>query len=197
MTQEAKPPLESKPEFEPITIKRALISVADKTGLVDFAKSLADLGIEMKTTSGTWHFLLKNGLEGWEVGQVSSYEHLHGKIKTLDSKVFMSILADRNNPAEMQEIKEAWVLSGQYTFDLVVVNLYQDKIDVGGYALLRAAVKNYHQVVSVCDSANYSSVLEQLRENNKTISHEISYNLAAKTLDYLEESARQAKFLLR
>lgn len=196
MTQEAKPPLESKPEFEPITIKRALISVADKTGLVDFAKGLADLGIEMETTSGTWHYLVENGLGGWQVGQVLSSEHLGGKIKTLSPKILMSILADRNNPAEMQELKEAWVLSGQYTYDLVVVNLYQDKIDVGGYALLRTAVKNYHQVISVCDPNNYPTILDKLRENNKTISQKTSYYFALKTLHYLEESANQAKSLL-
>lgn len=194
MTQEAKPSLESKPEFEPTTIKRALISVADKTGLVDFAKGLADLGIEMEATNGTWRFLLQNGLAGWQVRQLLEDEFLSGKVKTLHPKIFMAILADRKSRNEMRELKKVWW--EEHTYDLVVVNLYADKIDVGGYALLRAAAKNYHYVVSLCEPADYQVILQELSKNNRIVSQETSHRFAVKTLHYLEESARQALELL-
>lgn len=181
-------------EFESIRIERTLISVVDKTGLAKFAKGLANLGIEIETTTGTWRFLLQNGLEGWQVHQVLSDEFLGGKIKTLNPKVFVAILADRKSKREMQELKKLWW--EKHTYDLVVVNLYQEQIDVGGYALLRAAAKNYHYVVSVCDPADYQMILQELNVNNRMIAQETSRRFARKNLEYLKESARQAIKLL-
>lgn len=175
-------------------VERALISVADKSGLADFAKGLADQNIQIDTTSGTGRFLLKAGLESYQINPISTPEYLKGKIKTLDPKIFIAILANRKSRKEMLEVKKLW--HEKHTFDLVAVNLYQDKIDVGGAALIRAAAKNYKFVVCVTDPDDYQLALTEMWGNKKIVSLETSYTLAVKALDYLSESDREAINLL-
>ncbi len=159
---------------------RALISVSDKTGIVEFAKSLQDLGVEIISTGGTYKILKENNLSVMEISELTGFpECLDGRVKTLHPKVHAGILAMRSKPTHMEQLKDL----GIDTIDLVVVNLYPFKqtilkdnvtredavenIDIGGPTMLRSAAKNYHDVSVVTDPADYEKVLEELKENGK------------------------------
>lgn len=158
-------------------IKRALISVSDKTGIVEFAAALAGKGVEIISTGGTAKTLLAAGLEVINISDVTGFpECLDGRVKTLHPKVHAGILAIRGNEEHMEQIKEL----GVETIDLVVINLYPFKqtilkgnveleeaienIDIGGPTMLRAAAKNYQDVVVVVDPADYEKVLSEMNE---------------------------------
>lgn len=158
-------------------IKRALVSVSDKTGIVDFAKELAALGIEIISTGGTADLLKKNGIKVTGISEVTGFpECLDGRVKTLHPKVHAGLLAIRNNPEHMRQLKEL----GIEPIDMVVVNLYPFKqtilkenvtleeaienIDIGGPTMIRAAAKNYQDVVVLVDPADYRPVLDEIRE---------------------------------
>jgi phosphoribosylaminoimidazolecarboxamide formyltransferase/IMP cyclohydrolase len=161
-----------------IKIRRALLSVYDKTGLVDFARALHDeFGIEMISTGGTAKVLKDAGLPVTLVEEVTGFpEMLDGRVKTLHPKIHAAILADRDNPEHMRQLAE----HGIEPIDMVVVNLYPfeqtiakpgctfeeaiEMIDIGGPCLLRAAAKNHPHVVPVMYERSYAFVLEQLRE---------------------------------
>lgn len=173
-------------------IERALISVTDKRGVKELAKGLAELDVQMHATKGTYNYLVEADIPNLTIRALQTPEYLNGKIKTLNLRIWMAILADRGNKKEMKELKKERI----DPIDLVVVNLYIDKIDVGGYVLLRAAAKNYRYVVPLCDPEAYTAVLKEMRENGRTVSESTSYNLAVRTLHYLEESDRQSIRLL-
>ena len=155
--------------------RRALLSVYDKTGIADFAKSLCDLGWELYSSSGTYAFLRKAGIEVIEVAEITGYPHiLGGRVKTLHPKIFGGILARRENTDDMNELDELSIP----LMDMIVCNLYPfeqaaremrpldemlEEIDIGGVSLLRAGGKNYRQVVVLMDIEDYSTVLEELR----------------------------------
>ena len=162
------------------TIKRALISVSDKDGIVDFAKGLVDLGVEIISTGGTYRLLTQNGLPVKEVSEVTGFpEMLDGRVKTLHPRIHAGILARRDIPEHMDAIGE----KGIETIDMVVVNLYPFKqtvlkegvkfddivenIDIGGPSLIRAAAKNYKSVAVVTSPDQYAPVLEQLKADGK------------------------------
>ncbi len=162
------------------TVKRAIISVSDKNGIVDFAKELAALGIEIISTGGTYRLLKENGLDVKEVSDVTGFpEMLDGRVKTLHPKVHAGILARRDIPEHMDAIKE----KGIGTIDMVVINLYPFKqtvlkegstledivenIDIGGPSMIRAAAKNYLSVAVVTSPTQYAPILEQLKANGK------------------------------
>ena len=157
-------------------IKRALISVSDKTGIVEFARALNDLGIELISTGGTFRLLNENGLNVKEVSEVTGFpEMLDGRVKTLHPHIHAGILARRDVPAHMQAIAD----KGIETIDMVVINLYPFKetvlkdendldsivenIDIGGPSMIRAAAKNYKSVAVLTNPDQYSAVLSQLR----------------------------------
>ena len=159
-------------------VKRAIISVSDKDGIVDFAKELSGLGIELISTGGTYRLLKENGLDVTEVSDVTGFpEMLDGRVKTLHPKVHAGILARRDVPAHMQAIKD----KGIKTIDMVVINLYPFKktvlkedatldeivenIDIGGPSMIRAAAKNYHSVATVTSPTQYAPILDQLKAN--------------------------------
>lgn len=159
-------------------VKRAIISVSDKDGIVDFAKELSGLGIELISTGGTYRLLKENGLDVTEVSDVTGFpEMLDGRVKTLHPKVHAGILARRDLPAHMQAIKD----KGIKTIDMVVINLYPFKktvlkedatldeivenIDIGGPSMIRAAAKNYHSVATVTSPTQYAPILDQLKAN--------------------------------
>lgn len=161
-------------------VKRALISVSDKGGIVDFAKELAGLGIELISTGGTYRLLKENGLKVVEVSEVTGFpEMLDGRVKTLHPKVHAGILARRDVPEHMQAIKE----KGIETIDMVVINLYPFKqtvlkegatldeivenIDIGGPSMIRAAAKNYKSVAVVTSPDQYPPILDQLKANGE------------------------------
>ncbi|PIE57786.1 MAG: IMP cyclohydrolase [Desulfobulbus propionicus] len=164
------------------TVKCALLSVTDKSGIEDFASQLAELGIELLSTGGTARKLRDKGLSVTDVSAwTGSPEMLDGRVKTLHPKVHGAILHQRSNTEHQRQCQE----HGIGTIDLVVVNLYAfsqavarpgccvaeavEYIDVGGPTLLRAAAKNFMDVSVIVDPADYPLVIKELRENGNTL----------------------------
>jgi phosphoribosylaminoimidazolecarboxamide formyltransferase / IMP cyclohydrolase len=173
-------------------IRRALLSVWDKAGLVDFARELRSLGVELVSTGGTASALRAAGLEVTEVAAVTGApEILEGRVKTLHPAVHGGILARRDVEAQMATI----AARGIPPIDLVVVNLYPfeataakgagyddtvEMIDVGGPAMIRAAAKNHASVTVVVDPADYGQVLERMRAHGAGTTAQLRQRLAAK-----------------
>ncbi len=154
---------------------RALISVYDKTGILDFATGLRELDVSIVATDGTYEFLRENGIEVTQVSSVTQYPGIMGgRVKTLHPAIFGAVLADRSNPEHNATLAD----QGIEPIDLVVVNLYPfvdvmsrpgeassaalEYIDVGGPALIRAAAKNFEHVTVVVDPEDYEDVLAEL-----------------------------------
>jgi len=137
---------------------KALISVSNKDGLLEFARGLIELGYEIHATDGTASFL-----EGLDVRRLSEITGIYSRnIKTLHPEIFKMIYDG--------------------SFKVVVVNLYEDEMDVGGVALLRAGIKNYRNVLVVCDPGDYKKVLEKLRFG---VDENFKLDLAIKALKYI------------
>ena len=162
-------------------IKRALISVSNKMGVVDFAKGLVDSGVEIYSTGGTRRHLEDAGIPVIDVAEYTKFpEMMDGRVKTLHPKIFAGVLARRNNDSDMQSLEEHDIS----TFELVVVNLYPfaatiarpgvlqheaiAQIDIGGPSLIRAAAKNYDFVTIVCSPDQYARVLSEIGEDGCT-----------------------------
>lgn len=156
---------------------RALISVSDKTGIVELAKELALLGTEIISTGGTYKRLMEAGVEAVEISDITGFpECLDGRVKTLHPAVHAGLLAMRGNPDHMEQLSRLKI----DTIDIVVVNLYPFKatilkegvtraeavenIDIGGPTMLRSAAKNYQDVAVLVDPADYGRVLSELKE---------------------------------
>lgn len=154
---------------------RALISVSDKTGVVELAKKLSELGVEIISTGGTFNKLKEAGVKAIEVSELTGFpECLDGRVKTLHPVVHAGLLAVRSNPEHMKQLKSM----GIEPIDIVIVNLYPFKqtilkenvtraeavenIDIGGPTMLRAAAKNYQDVAVVTDPADYDKVIAEL-----------------------------------
>jgi len=161
-------------------LKRALVSVSDKSGVAEFARALAALGVTILCTGGTAKLLQKEGVPLTEVSAHTGFpEMLDGRVKTLHPKIHGGILARRDSREQMKAIEEA----GIAPIDLVVVNLYPfqatvadpdcrledaiENIDIGGPAMLRSAAKNHAGVAVVVDPADYAQVLEELRAHGE------------------------------
>ncbi len=172
-------------------IKRALISVSDKEGIVDFVKGLTRLGIEIISTGGTAKILAEKGIKVISISDVTGFpEILDGRVKTLHPKVHGGLLARRDIPAHMDAVKEL----GIGLIDMVVVNLYPfekvtkdpkvslaeaiENIDIGGPSMLRSAAKNFTDVVVIIDPKYYEMILQELKEHNGKISLEMRQRLA-------------------
>jgi phosphoribosylaminoimidazolecarboxamide formyltransferase / IMP cyclohydrolase len=161
-------------------VTRALISVSDKTGLLEFASSLADLGIELISTGGTAAALKTAGIAVKDVSTLTGFpEIMDGRVKTLHPKVHGGLLSIRGNAAH----EKAKIENGISDIDLLVVNLYPfeatvaknadwdetiENIDVGGPAMIRGAAKNHHNVTVIVDPADYTRVLTELQANKST-----------------------------
>ena len=173
-------------------IRRALLSVSDKTGLVDLARNLAARGVELISTGGTRKALLDTRLNVREVSELTGFpEALDGRVKTLHPCVHAGILAVRDNAEHMATLKE----HGIGPIDLVVCNLYPfertvakasssheeiiENIDIGGPTLVRAAAKNYHDVAIVTDPEQYPALLQELRTQDGQLSLATRERLAA------------------
>ena len=174
---------------------RALISVSDKTGIVEFAKQLSDLGVEIISTGGTAAKLEEAGISVIGISDITGFpECLDGRVKTLDPHIHAGLLAMRDNKEHMDQIKEL----GVTPIDLVVVNLYPFKqtilkdgvsledaienIDIGGPTMLRSAAKNYQDVSVIIDPSDYDQVLTELKENKK-VSKETNFYLCSKVFE--------------
>ncbi len=174
-----------------IKIKRALISVSDKTGILDLAKELNKLGVEIISTGGTAKILRENNIPVKEVSEYTGFpEMLDGRVKTLHSKIHGGLLALRDNQEHMKIIKEREI----GLIDMVVVNLYPfekaiqkpgvtieeviENIDIGGPAMLRSAAKNHRFVAVVCNPGRYAQVIEEIKRNKGALSEELMRALA-------------------
>jgi phosphoribosylaminoimidazolecarboxamide formyltransferase/IMP cyclohydrolase len=161
--------------------KRALISVSNKLGVVDFAKGLVTAGFEIYSTGGTRRHLEQANIEVRDVSDYTQFpEMMDGRVKTLHPKIFAGILSRRNNESDMQSLAEHDIS----TFDVVVVNLYPfaatiarpgilqheavEQIDIGGPSLIRAAAKNCDFVTVVCSPEQYSCVLDEISADGAT-----------------------------
>lgn len=188
-------------------MKRALISVFDKNGILEFANFLVNHGVEIISTGGTYKHLKENGVPVIEVAEVTGApEMLDGRVKTLHPVIHGGILAIRDNAEHMATIKER----GISTIDMVVVNLYpffkkvnedltfEEKvefIDIGGPTMLRSAAKSFHDVVVISDTADYETVMKEMEAGEVTF--ETKKRLAGKVFNLTSAyDAAISQFLL-
>lgn len=182
-------------------IRRAILSVYDKEGIVDFAQGLQSLGVEILSTGGTYKLLKEKGVKIKEVSEHTGFpEMLDGRVKTLHPKIHGGILGRRDDPKHLEQMKA----QGIDPIDLVAVNLYPFKatiskpnvtleeaienIDIGGPTMLRSAAKNYRDVAVIIDPKDYGTVLDEMKRSGGEISETKRYDLAKKvfftTSDY-------------
>jgi phosphoribosylaminoimidazolecarboxamide formyltransferase / IMP cyclohydrolase len=174
-------------------IERALISVYDKTGIVEFARALARLNVEIISTGGTARLLTSNGIEVREVSDLTGFpEILDGRVKTLNPRIAGGLLAIRENAEHMRQVAEHQIP----LIDLVCVNLYPfaetirkpgvefheviENIDIGGPSMIRAAAKNFQDVAVVTSPDDYAAIAESLEKGNGILSRDALFELARK-----------------
>ncbi len=179
-----------------IKVKRALISVSDKTGLVDFARGLQKMAIEIISTGGTAALLRSANLAVKEVSEYTGFpEMLDGRVKTLHPKIHGGLLALRENPEHLKQI----AAHGIGLIDMVVVNLYPfeqtirkkdislqeaiENIDIGGPSMLRSAAKNYKSVAVVCNPKRYNEILSELNNNGGILSDKVLTSLSMEAFE--------------
>ena len=178
---------------------RALVSVSDKTGVVEFAQQLRSLGWEIIATGGTMKLLRENGVEVINISDVTGFPEIcDGRVKTLHPKVHGGLLARRDDESHLQALKENSI----EFIDMVCVNLYPfrqtiskpdvtmedaiENIDIGGPSMLRSAAKNYKDVTVVCDPADYAQIIEQIKAGGNT-TVETRLQLSAKAYTHTAE----------
>lgn len=201
-----------------VCIKRALISVWDKKGIVEFASYLVSKGVEIVSTGGTYRLLKDQGIAVQEVAEMTGFpEIMHGRVKTLHPAVHGGLLADKNDPEHMAQIAKL----GIKPFDMVVVNLYPfedmlkknltfaemvEYIDIGGPTMLRAASKNMNSVIVLSDPAQYAKAKKEIEKLKGAVSVELCRACAAAVFEktyrydmaiasYLSGQSRQALVL--
>lgn len=174
-------------------IQRAILSVTDKTGLVDFARKLSSLGIELISTGGTAKLLRDSGVAVKDISELTGFpEMLDGRVKTLHPKVHGGILHRRDDPKHVAAVKEHRIAP----VDMVVVNLYAfektaaksgvkfeeliENIDIGGPSMIRSAAKNFHDVAIVTSPADYDPIAAELQERDGVLSLDTKWRLAQK-----------------
>jgi phosphoribosylaminoimidazolecarboxamide formyltransferase/IMP cyclohydrolase len=178
-----------------VTVRRALISVSDKSGIVEFAQALRQLNIELLSTGGTFRLLKENNIDVTEVSDYTGFpEMMDGRVKTLHPKIHGGILARRGrDDAVMQE-------HGIDPIDMVVVNLYPfentvakpncslvdavENIDIGGPTMVRAAAKNHQHVAIVVNPNSYGDIIDTLNSNNGSLSLEQRFDLAIRAYEH-------------
>jgi len=179
----------------PRPIKRALLSVSDKTGIVEFARSLSEKGVDLLSTGGTAKLLADNGIAVTEVSDYTGHpEIMDGRVKTLHPKVHGGILARRGmDEAVMQEHNISAI-------DMVVVNLYPfanavadencslenaiENIDIGGPTMVRAAAKNHKDVTIVVNASDYSRVISEMSNNDDSLTYQTRFDLAIAAFEH-------------
>ena len=174
-------------------IERAIISVTDKTGIVDFAKSISRFRIEILSTGGTARILRGGGLAVMDISEYTGFpEIMDGRVKTLHPKVHGGLLGLRDNPEHLEVMKS----QGIKPIDMVVVNLYQfektvakedvtldeaiENIDIGGPSMLRSSAKNFKHVTVIVDPTDYDIVLKELQASGGETTLETRFRLAKK-----------------
>jgi len=174
-------------------IERAIVSVTDKTGIVDFAKELSKLGVEILSTGGTARALREGGISVTDISDYTGFpEMMDGRVKTLHPKVHGGLLGLRDNPEHVGMMAQ----HGIKTIDMVVVNLYQfektvakdgvtldeaiENIDIGGPSMLRSSAKNFKYVTVVVDPSDYEVVLKEMETSGGETKLETRFRLAKK-----------------
>ncbi|HEX2330584.1 MAG TPA: bifunctional phosphoribosylaminoimidazolecarboxamide formyltransferase/IMP cyclohydrolase, partial [Candidatus Angelobacter sp.] len=172
-------------------IQRAILSVTDKSGLVEFAGKLAALKVELVSTGGTAKLLRESGVPVKDISELTGFpEMMDGRVKTLHPRVHGGILHVRNNPEHVAAAKQ----HGIQPIDMVVVNLYQfekaaakagvtldeliENIDIGGPTMIRSAAKNFQDVAVVVSPGDYAAIANEMRDSGGAISHETKWRLA-------------------
>ena len=183
-----------------IEVKRALISVSDKEGIIDFAHTLEKSGVEIISTGGTYAKLSEAGIKVKKVEEITGFpEMMEGRVKTLHPMVHGGILADRNKKEHMDEMDAAGILP----IDMVVVNLYPFKetiskpdvtledaienIDIGGPTMIRSAAKNNGSVAIIVDPGDYRKVSGELEKNSGKLSGDTLFSLAVKAFQHTSD----------
>ncbi len=176
-------------------VSTALISVTDKSGIVEFARSLEKLGVEILSTGGTARTLRDGGIKVLDISEYTGFpEMMDGRVKTLHPKVHGGLLGRRDNQEDIQMMEKHGIRS----IDLVVVNLYQfeltvakegctleeavENIDIGGPSMIRSAAKNFKDVTVITDPSDYSRVLQEISESGTT-TLETRFELAKKVFN--------------
>ncbi len=188
--------------MQKLPITRAILSVTDKSGLVEFASYLLSRQVDLVSTGGTRSRLVEAGLDVAGVSRLTGFpEILGGRVKTLHPKVHGGILADKDDPEHLKTIEE----HGIAPFDLICVNLYDfanaaarelklkdavEEIDIGGPTLLRAGAKNYHSVLVVPDPSHYQAVRAEMEANKGMVSLDFRRRMAAETFDRVSKYDR-------
>lgn len=174
-------------------IRRAIISVSNKNGIVRLAEALSSMGIEILSTGGTAKTLRDAGIPAKEVSEYTGFpEMLDGRLKTLHPKIHGGLLSRRGNKKDMEEIKK----QGIDTIDMVVVNLYPfeetiskpgvtladaiENIDIGGPAMLRSASKNFQDVAVIVDPSDYEKIVGEMKDLDGNLSYRTKLELARK-----------------
>ncbi len=178
-------------------VRRAVISVSNKKGVVELAKELNTMGVEILSTGGTAKALRDAGIPVKDVSEYTGFpEMLDGRVKTLHPKVHGGLLSRRNNPKDMEEIKK----HGIDTIDMVVVNLYPfeetiskpgvsfddaiENIDIGGPTMLRSASKNFQDVAVLVNPSDYEHVIKEMKNLNSDLSYKTRLQLAKQVFSH-------------
>lgn len=185
-----------------LPVRRAILSVTDKSGLDEFARFLQEQGVELVSTGGTRKKLVQAGLKVRSVSDVTGFpEILGGRVKTLHPHVHAGILADKDDPAHMRTLKDLRLAP----FDLICVNLYNfaeavrqtledkqavEQIDIGGPTMLRASAKNFHSVAVIPDPAHYEECMREMRESGGSLSLAFRKRMAVATFALTSEYDR-------
>lgn len=174
-------------------IQRAIISLSDKSGILEFAKELQGFKVEILSTGGTAKVLRESGLKIMDISEYTGFpEMLDGRVKTLHPKVHGGLLGIRGNPDHVKKMQE----HGIKPIDMVVINLYPfestvakphctleeaiENIDIGGPSMLRAGAKNYPYVTVIVDPADYHPILAEMKQGGGAVSPETNFRLAKK-----------------
>jgi len=174
-------------------IQRAIISVTDKSGIVDFALSLSSFDVEILSTGGTAGTMRQGGVKVKDISDYTGFpEMLDGRVKTLHPRVHGGLLGMRDNPEHVRMMESHDILP----IDMVVVNLYQfektvaredvtlaeaiENIDIGGPSMLRSSAKNFRDVTVIVDPSDYGPVLEEMKANSGATTLETRFRLARK-----------------
>ncbi|SPD76222.1 MGS-like domain protein [uncultured Desulfobacterium sp.] len=177
-------------------IERAIISVTDKSGIVDFAGALSGFGVQVLSTGGTAGALRSGGISVTDVSDYTGFpEMMDGRVKTLHPKVHGGLLALRDNPEHVKMMEKHGILP----IDMVVINLYQfektvgrpnvtleeaiENIDIGGPAMLRSSAKNFKYVTVIVDPADYAVVLNEMKETGGGTTLKTRFRLARKVFE--------------
>ena len=174
-------------------IRKAILSVSNKTGILEFAKELSTFGVEILSTGGTAKSLREAGITVKDISEHTGFpEMLDGRVKTLHPKVHGGLLGRRSNPEHVNKMREY----GIDPIDMVIVNLYPfeetvakkdctledaiENIDIGGPTMLRSAAKNYTDVTVIVDPADYPKIIAEMQQHNGSVSEATNFYLAKK-----------------